>query len=560
MLEPNPVHPDKVAAYIRWSTDEQSDGTTLEVQLEACKHYVASQGWNLNEQLIFIDDGHSGGSLDRPGLTALRKAIDRGEVQCVVVFKLDRLSRSVLDTVKLVLEEWERRCYVKSAREPVDTSNPNGKMFFYMLASYAEWERNVIRERTMSGKVSRARQGKNPGIRPPYGYKLGTERGTFAIREDEAPIVERIFREYLKHGTARQIACDLNVDGIRPRYGHQWHITSVLKIISNPIYAGTLVYGKFTTASPQDRKRGLPIKVPTGRPPIAEVGGAVPALISREDFQRAQQIHADRARIIGKRAVVSEFLLTGIIFCPCGRVLEGSRDSRGGHRYYRCTSYRNSREGCGAGLVPAPRAEAEVLARVRAVYDPTHRAELLRAYEDEMVTTERQANEELIAAKAALEELSRRRQRLDASFDNGEISGRLYERRNNELEELEQRLQERRGRAETRLQELQRTQIDMAAIDERATQIDAWDDLTVAQRKELLRWAVEKVTAFRHKRSRAGGPSQHPVEIDLSIRKPSWVRYGVNGQEGEESAEEGAQRSQANWRVPVPAGDLRVGL
>jgi site-specific DNA recombinase len=84
------VDPYKVALYIRWSTDEQGDGTTLEVQKENCEHYVLSQGWQVNPDLIFIDDGWSGGNLNRPAMTRMRKMIQDGKIDCVVVYKLDR--------------------------------------------------------------------------------------------------------------------------------------------------------------------------------------------------------------------------------------------------------------------------------------------------------------------------------------------------------------------------------------------------------------------------------------------------------------------------------------
>ena len=123
------VDKSKVAAYVRWSTDEQTDGTTLEVQLEPCRLFIQSQGWLIREDLVFVDDGHSGGSLNRPGLNRLREVVRGGNVSCVVVYKLDRLSRSVLDTA-LVLQEWEGICSIRSTREPVDTTNPTGSILF----------------------------------------------------------------------------------------------------------------------------------------------------------------------------------------------------------------------------------------------------------------------------------------------------------------------------------------------------------------------------------------------------------------------------------------------
>ncbi|HWI53053.1 MAG TPA: recombinase family protein, partial [Symbiobacteriaceae bacterium] len=162
----------QVAIYIRWSTEDQGEGTTLDVQMEACQAFILSQGWSVAPERIYIDDGISGGTLERPALSRLRSAISQGFVDCVVVYKLDRLSRSVVDMVRLVLDEWEGHCCIKSAREPIDTLTQTGRLFFYQLMSFAEWERSVIRERTFAGKLRRAQEGKNPGITAAYGYRL----------------------------------------------------------------------------------------------------------------------------------------------------------------------------------------------------------------------------------------------------------------------------------------------------------------------------------------------------------------------------------------------------
>lgn len=114
---------DKVAIYIRWSTEDQGEGTTLDVQLEACRAYMASQGWSYREELVYVDDGVSGATMERPALTRLRAAVAQGQVECVVVYKLDRLSRSVADTARLVMDEWEGICSVKSAREPIEVGS-----------------------------------------------------------------------------------------------------------------------------------------------------------------------------------------------------------------------------------------------------------------------------------------------------------------------------------------------------------------------------------------------------------------------------------------------------
>jgi site-specific DNA recombinase len=162
--------PRAVAVYIRWSTEEQTEGTTLEVQRERCSLFIRSQGWEHDPQLTFIDDGYSGGTLNRPALTRLRAAVRAGQVDCVVSYSIDRLSRNLADIVALVQKEWAGRAVFRSASQPISTDegNPAGQLIFNMLASFAEFERGLIRERTFSGLVRRAQEGSTwaPGSRP----------------------------------------------------------------------------------------------------------------------------------------------------------------------------------------------------------------------------------------------------------------------------------------------------------------------------------------------------------------------------------------------------------
>ncbi|MDB4896734.1 MAG: hypothetical protein JWN15_2996, partial [Firmicutes bacterium] len=305
------IRPDRVAIYIRWSTDDQGDGTTLEVQTEGCRHYALSQGWQYNTDLIFIDDGYSGGSLDRPALTRLREAVRQGLADCVVVFKIDRLSRNVVDTVNLVLREWEGVCHVKSAREAIDTTTQQGKMFFYTLVSFAEWERIVIKERTWSGRMRRLQEGKNPGFRPPYGLRTGDTAGSFTLVPEEAAVVRRIYGLYNQGLGYKRIAVQLAHDGVRFREGRPFSAQTVTEILRNPLYVGRLTYGRVQRV--QERGRDAVRKSPGAAPTVIE-SAHVPHILDAEQFQLAQANRTERARQrTPNRAVASDHLLTGIV-------------------------------------------------------------------------------------------------------------------------------------------------------------------------------------------------------------------------------------------------------
>ncbi len=510
------VQATKVAVYIRWSTDEQADGTTLEVQLEACRLFMGSQGWVFREDLVFVDDGYSGGSLERPGLGRLRDAVRRGEVSCVVVYKLDRLSRSVLDTVTLVLQEWEGVCSVRSTREPVDTTSPTGSILFYMLASYAEWERSTIRERTLSGKIKRAQQGKNPGFTPPYGYRRGEEPGAWAVDEEEAVIVRRIFREYVAGKGSSKIAADLNRDGIRPRKAAHFNRMWLGRLVRNPIYAGVLQYGRTTLATKAQRMQGANARVQFAEPRYACISGAVPAIISPEEFARAQQVYAARAATVGFRNRGTEFLLTGIARCRCGAPVRGDgREKQGDYRYYRCSTTRpDSPDRCCCSLMPAGGLEAAVLERVRETLAPGNRELLLANWEAENRAQVEQVEAELGRVSSSLAKVAKARARVTADYRAGELPARLYAVHIDELDREEEALRGSTAGLAEELERLRAGRLDLGQFEELLRRLDAWEALTPEEQKQVLRHAVGRCVVYR-----APGRGARPVELELEIRR-----------------------------------------
>lgn len=504
--------PDRVAVYVRWSTDEQSDGTTLEVQLEACRLFIRSQGWMVREDLLFVDEGFSGATLDRPGLTALRRAVQEGGVDCVVVYKLDRLSRSVLDTVNLVLEEWDGLCAVRSAREPIDTANPTGAVFFYLLASYAEWERSTIRERTMSGKIKRAQQGRNPGFALPYGYRKGGVPGEIAADEGEAVVVRRIFREYIAGRGAQAIADGLNRDGVRPRRARLWTGYVVSQMIGNPVYTGVLRYGLSAVASKAQRRQLGRGRLAFVEPLYACVQGAFPALVSDGEFARAEQVRRRRQAIAGSRARGARFLLSGLVRCRCGATVRGDGRPAQRVRYYRCSG-----GGCSAGLMPARQVETAVWERVRAVLAPDLATLWQETWQQDGDRHIRELQSERQRVHRALERTAKTRERLAADYEAGELPAALYAAHVERLDREERSL---RATAEVAAIE-QSTPVCIPVNDEPFCTgnggVDLFSLLEPAEQKQVLVHVVERCTAYRAARGARSGSPQ-PIEIDLHLR------------------------------------------
>jgi site-specific DNA recombinase len=489
--EQPPVDPAKIALYIRWSTEDQGEGTTLDVQSEACRAYAASQGWQVREELIFVDDGYSGATLERPALSRLRRAVAEGAVSCVLVYKLDRLSRSVVDTVTLVCREWEGRCSIKSAREPIDTTTHAGRMFFYTLVNYAEWERSVIRERTHAGKLRRAQEGKNPGLRPPYGYRLAD--GAFVLDPDEAPVVQQIYRLYLAGTGTRGITARLNESGSRPRHAGAWTHSSVIRILANPAYTGRLEYGR-----PRGSAGG------TARRPLVVREGVLPAIIGAGEWEAVQALKRERpgfGRGSGSgRAIAGQSLLTGLLRCRCGHGLMGKVLGRGArrYRYYICSgAYAKGAAFCGAGSVRQELVDAIVIQVVRRrLGSGPARARLVSHL---YAAWQR----ELAEARRAAGVLAKRRSRLEAAatrlgrlLRDGEITAAEFRSLKAETEADLADVAAQRDQALRREAELLRL-TDPARLQAALAQIDEWETLAATARKQVLRQFVREVLLFR---------------------------------------------------------------
>lgn len=368
-MAPTGIGADRVAAYVRWSTDDQANGTTLAVQRDACLHFIRSQGWVWREDLLFVDDGHSGGSLQRPAMARLRAAVAAGELDCVVVHKIDRLSRNIVDATQLVLREWRGRCHLKSVLEPIDTATDMGRMIFGLLAMFADFERAAIRERTQGGKIRRIRDGEQMHGRPAFGYAPHpSQKGRWVEEPARAALVRRMFTLVAGGMSAGRLTRLLNAEGALTAGGRPWSVSSLLHLLHNPTYSGVVEYGRTSLlpAGEGTAAGGGPhrVRVRHAAPRVRGATAAAPALVPPETFAAAQAVlagHRARLAAAGARAQGSPHLLVGISECACGRGLvhksPGSRRP-GRTRYYLCPGRREGT--CGASA-PIPAVEAELL-------------------------------------------------------------------------------------------------------------------------------------------------------------------------------------------------------
>lgn len=232
----SPPGKQRAAVYARVSTAEQVDGTSLSTQVERCRAYIESQGWALAGE--YVDEGVSGAKASRPALERLLALLRSGGLDVVVVAKLDRLGRSLRNLVTLLGELDDKRLRLVSVTESFDSATPSGRLQRNMLGSFAEYDREQIRERTTSGVIATAREGHWPGGKPPYGWRLVRDgRHTRVELEPSEAEVLRTASEMvgLQGLTMSEAAHQLNAHGWRTREGRPWDRLLLRWALSGPL-------------------------------------------------------------------------------------------------------------------------------------------------------------------------------------------------------------------------------------------------------------------------------------------------------------------------------------
>lgn len=311
-----------VALYPRVSTQEQANaGYSIEEQVERLQSYAHAMGWNNTK--LYVDAGFSGGNMQRPALQELIKDINAGIIEKVVVYKLDRLSRSQKDTLNLIEDVFlKNNVDFISMSENFDTSTPFGRAMVGILAVFAQLEREQIKERMIMGREGRAKEGKfHGGGNPPVGYDYID--GELVINPAERLQVLEIYDRYLNGASINTIETELQKKGYEHKYG-KYNRQTIKKILTNKLYAGYISFGgKWYEGTHEPI-----IDISTHEQAVALVN------------TRAEQYLESKRRNGGYKS-----LLGGLIFCGnCGARYFYSRRNRNGHitAYYNCHSRRKS--------------------------------------------------------------------------------------------------------------------------------------------------------------------------------------------------------------------------
>ena len=357
--------------YARLSTTQQEEGTSLDTQIERCEAAALDLGYVVKPEFVWRESW-TGTELERPVLDQVRRAVEVGSVDAVVVYSPDRLARDPLYMVMLVREFQESGVALHFVLGASDDS-PEGQLLMYIQGYVGMMEHKQIAERTMRGKDKVARSGRLPngtgsGL---YGYDYDRIQKVRTVNEAEEVIVRRVF-QWASEGVSRHmIACRLNEANIPTKRGKLWHSLTVGRILGNRAYTGVQVYG-------QKRYRKVKGVISATDRPESEwvrIEGFTPGIITQAQYERVQERLAVGQARFNAMSPRQRYLLTGIGRCgKCGTSFTGASFQRNKHRYYRCQAAHkksSARVACDARYIRAGELESLVWSKVvETIKDP----------------------------------------------------------------------------------------------------------------------------------------------------------------------------------------------
>jgi DNA invertase Pin-like site-specific DNA recombinase len=398
----------RCAIYTRKSTTAglEQAFNSLDAQYEACLAYIQRQlGWSLIEER-YDDGGFTGANIERPAFTRLLADVDARKVDIIVVYKVDRLSRSLLDFVKVLERLNTAGASFVAVTQNFSTADAMGRLTMNMLMSFAEFERSMIAERTRDKIAASRRKGMWTGGPVPFGYTK--EEKKLVVNEVEAHTVREAFSLILVHRQVATVARLLTKQGLLPRepkrpskLGQRWSKDAVGRMLRSPLYAGYMVLGDEVHQ------------------------GQHPALVAESTFREVEALLDGAGRKQLHTGTNPDYLLRGLLRCGhCGQPMCPGSTKKGPKcwRYYRCTTRdKLGPTACPTKALPAKAIEDFVVQRIsKATEDGTLAAAVADSL-DRRIAAKRQAVEAMLkqlpsrvaSASAAVSKLTEELSRLE---------------------------------------------------------------------------------------------------------------------------------------------------
>lgn len=312
---------------MRVSTEDQAkDGFSIHAQREKLSSYANINDWEIVD--YYIDEGISAkNTKDRPDMTRLINDVKSGKVNNVLVYKLDRLTRSVKDLIGLIELFEEYDCTFSSVTEKLDTSNAVGRMFIKIIGIFAEFERENLAERVSFGYEQKTREGNYTNTNGVNGFDYIVGKGDLVVNEQEKEIVNRIYNMYLEGTSMLKIARTFNSEQIPSKRGGYWSQSTIKSILTNPLYIGKIRYG----VNKKIQNKAF------------QVNGEQESLIDKDTFERVQELISKRKHYNSKKYPSENAYFSSVLRChKCESKFHPKQQKQNG-KYY-ITYYCNNKQ------------------------------------------------------------------------------------------------------------------------------------------------------------------------------------------------------------------------
>lgn len=317
----------KTAIYCRVSTEEQAtEGFSIHAQKDKLTKYASINDWDIVD--YYVDDGISGKNLtERPEVSRLIEDVKKGRIKNVLIYKLDRLTRSVKDLIYLIELFDKNNCTFNSQTEKIDTSNAVGRMFVKIIGIFAEFERENLAERVTFGYEQKTKEGNYTNCNGVFGYDYLVGIGKLKVNKNEAIYVKKIFNWYLDGESMLKIAKKLKDLNVPTKRGGHWNQSTIYSILTNPLYIGNVRYGV-------GRKNGFEVS-----------GKNIVPIISLELFNNVSDLMKKRKKFHNKKYSSDDTYYFRVLRCSlCGGKYHARQQLQSGKKYitYQCNGHNNN--------------------------------------------------------------------------------------------------------------------------------------------------------------------------------------------------------------------------
>jgi site-specific DNA recombinase len=466
----------KIAIYIRVSTTMQvEDGFSIEAQRTRLTSFAESQDWEIYD--LYVDDGYSAKDMNRPEMKRMMQDMEDKKFEVILVYKLDRLTRSVADLHALLKKFDVHGVKFKSATEIFETTTAMGRFFITLVGAMAEWERGTISERVRFGVEQMVAEGRRPGGVLPYGYTQDAQ-----LIPEEAEIIREARELYMSGLGYKSVAMKLNKAG-KYRRGQEWTDATVAYTLENPYYKGVIRIGSKTPEGNYvNSNRDDRVKCIYGQ-------GSHPTVFTPEEYDETKSFMQRKSN--GGYSRIQDYWFSGVLRCGrCGAAMFGKMSTKrsttkGTVRtpLYICSN-KHHKKTCDLPSFRQNHVESLVMEYINKVQADM---ELLKKESLKIAAEEGKKTKEIDKAKRELSKIAERREKWQYMFVEGLITKEDIRKKMDEEDVSEQEVRERIAKNQQSLSGIPK-------VNELTGLSEMWVNLDDVEKKDIIYTMFKRIS------------------------------------------------------------------